>query len=350
MKELAEIFDKHRREGLFTHAFAAFGKLSSPSPSLVFKDLPEGRDVFDLASLTKALVTTVQAFQLKKAGKLTFDQTLEEWLGRATVEDLPPELRKLTVKSLLRHESGLPAWRNFWINHLGVESPERTANIGRARHRMVEVLVRSALPLNPGQGQLYSDVGFILLGLALERATGKNQMTLFDGILPKGVELGFGPQLENPARIVPTAECKLRGKLLIGEVHDENCASLGGVAGHAGLFGTGEAVAAFLHHLSEDAVGQDVIRENAALRILPVGMPPNEALLGWRQGADPSSLPFGNGSAIGHMGFTGVAFWVCPESGHYAILLTNRVIGGRLKPGIAAMRREVFTALETLRR
>jgi CubicO group peptidase (beta-lactamase class C family) len=350
LKEIAQIFAKYRESGLFTHAYAAFGALADKAPSFVFKELPEGRDVFDLASLTKALVTTVQAFQLKDAGKLAFEQTLDDWLGPDKVADLPRELQKLTVKSLLRHDSGLPAWRNFWINHLGVESSDRTANLTRSRYRMVEVLNRSALPLRPEQGQVYSDVGFILLGLAIERATGENQMTLFDGILPAGVELGFGPQLENPQRIVSTGDCKLRGKTLFGDVHDENCAALAGVAGHAGLFGTGDAVAAFLHHLSTTSYGRRLLTENAACRVLPVGNPPNEALLGWRQGADPSSLPFGNGASIGHMGFTGVAFWVCPDSGHYAILLTNRVISGRLKPGIAAMRREVFTALETLRR
>ncbi len=350
MKEIADIFDKNRREGLFTHGYAAFGSLASPRPSVVHQELPDGRDVFDLASLTKALATTVLAFKLKVAGKLAFEQTLEQWLGGEKVADLAPGLRQITVKSLLRHESGLPAWRNFWINHLGVESPDRTASLSRGRHLMVEVLNRSALPLNPSRGQVYSDVGFILLGLALERATGENEMKLFDGIFQQGPDLWFGPGLPSRARAVATADCKLRGKLLMGDVYDENCASLGGVAGHAGLFGTGDAVAAFLHHLAQSAAGKLLLEENAHARKLPVGNPPNEALLGWRQGADPSSLPFGNGSAMGHMGFTGVAFWVCPESGHYAILLTNRVISGRLKPGIAAMRREVFTAFETLRR
>ena len=350
MKEIAEIFEKYRREGLFTHGYAAFGSLASSRPSVVHQELPDGRDVFDLASLTKALATTVLAFKLKRAGKLAFDQSLEQWLSEEKVADLAPGLRQITVMSLLRHDSGLPAWRNFWINHLGVESPDRTASLSRGRHRMVEVLNRSALPLNPAQGQVYSDVGFILLGLALERATGENLLKSFEGILPPGLDPCFGPSLPSTARAVPTADCKLRGKLLMGEVHDENCASIGGVAGHAGLFGTGDGVAAFLYHLAQSEAGKLLIEENARARILPIGNPPNEALIGWRQGADSSSFPFGNGCAIGHMGFTGVAFWVCPESGHYAILLTNRVISGRLKPGIAAMRREVFTIFETLRR
>jgi CubicO group peptidase (beta-lactamase class C family) len=350
LKEIGEIFAKNRRAGLFTHGYVAFGSLEDERPSYVHQELPDGRDVFDLASLTKALVTTVLCFHLKNKGELDFSRTLEEWLGKDKVSDLAPELRQLTVLSLLRHDSGLPAWRNFWINHLGVDSPDRTADLRRGRHLMVEVLNRSALPLKPSLGQVYSDVGFILLGLCLERATGENEMMLFDGIRPKNLLLGYGPSLDISSRAVPTAECKLRRKLLQGEVHDENCASVGGVSGHAGLFGTGEALARYLHLLAQSPAGKQLLEENARARILPVQTPPNEALLGWRQGADPSSLPFGNGSAMGHMGFTGVAFWVCPDSGHYAILLTNRVISGRLNPGIAAMRRAVFTALETLRR
>lgn len=357
MKKIAEIFEKNRRAGLFTHGYAAFGSLSHERPSVVHQELPDGRDIFDLASLTKALVTTVLVFQQKHAGKLTFEQPLEAWLGPGQVQDLAPELRGLTVRSLLRHDSGLPAWRNFWINHLGLEAPERSANIGLARQRLVAVLNRSALPIKASQGQLYSDVGFILLGLGLERATGENEMTLFEGFCrtvlkvdPETLPLQYGPALNALPRMVPTAHCQLRGRLLQGEVHDENCASLAGIAGHAGLFGTGDAIARYLHVLAQSDVGQLLLKANAAQRVLPVAQPPNEALLGWRQGADSSSLPFGQGTAIGHMGFTGVAFWLCPESGHYAILLTNRVISGRLNPGIAAMRRDVFTVFETLRR
>ncbi len=339
-----------------THGYCTYGNIASPEPSYSYLLSPDGRDVFDLASLTKALVTTPLLYALKVDGKLDFSSRLADWLRGDKLADLDRVLQELSVLELLRHQSGLPAWRNFWINHLGVESPDRLNSPQRIKFRTVAALNRAAKDLSSSKAQVYSDVGFILLGLCLERVEGLDLMVQFErftnslGVDARNLPLDFGPGLNVKDRSVPTGECKLRRRELYGEVHDENCASLGGIAGHAGLFGTGEALGRFLHLLSRSRAGALLLKENAAARILPVGTSANESLIGWRQGADPSSLPFGDGAAIGHMGFTGVAFWLCPESGQYAILLTNRVLAGRLRPGIASLRREVFSVLGMLRK
>lgn len=343
-------------EGLYTHAYAAYGRLAGPAPTHELLVAPDGRDVFDLASMTKALVATPLIFAEIEAGRLTLDQTLGEWLESAGVRggQLDPRLLGLTVRSLLRHESGLPAWRNFWINHLGVV-PD--ADLGRPElknARMLTVFNRAAAELKPNPTSVYSDVGFLLLGYVMELIGKADLAVQFEaflaslGLASQELPLGYGPRLApglHAARTVPTAHCALRRRLLQGEVHDENCASLGGVTAHAGLFGSGRGVARYLAALASSRVGRRLLADNAAAR----REPPNDPLLGWRQGADPSSETFGDGMAMGHMGFVGTAFWVCPGRADYAIFLTNRVTSGRMRPGIAAARREVFRALAGFR-
>lgn len=342
--------------GLLTHAVALYGCLDDSAPQFLYRHVPQGRDIFDLASMTKALVTTPLVFRSLKSLGLGFDVTLGQWLG-SSAKLLDPRLQRLTVKSLLQHESGLPAWRNFWICHLGVDSPEVLCDPVRIRERLLLGVNRAAEQLETGtRRQVYSDVGFLLLGFCLSETSGRPLAELFSDLLQKelnvasdGLELSFGVESHKLLRAVPTAYCAFRNRHLVGEVHDENAASLGGVQGHAGLFGTGEGVALFLHALARSSLGIEVLDRNADALVLPPGDPPNEGLLGWRQGADPSSYPFAKGASMGHMGFTGVAFWVCPRARDYAILLTNRVCSGRNRPGIAALRRDVFTALAQLR-
>lgn len=357
-RTVERLIDDSIQTGLLTHGAAFYGSLKSPYPDFCVQRLPDQRDIFDLASMTKALVTTPLIFRSLMARGLSFDATVETWLGPNRAEIFDPRLRALTIKSLLKHQSGLPAWRNFWVCHLGLESPETLKNNHHIRKRLVEGLNRASRQMQLDHPpQLYSDVGFLLLGLCLAEVEQQDISSQFREMVEKdlmvpfdGLELyvgGVGP--ENRGRAVPTAFCPLRGRLLVGEVHDENAASLGGIQGHAGLFGTGNGVGRYLSALFNSSLGKEVLVRNAAEIVLPPGDPPNEGLLGWRQGADSSSITFAQGNAMGHMGFTGVAFWVCPQAEDYAMLLTNRVSGGRTRPGIAALRREVFAALAQLR-
>lgn len=326
------------------------GSLGAPEPEFSYAELPDGRSVFDLASLTKALVTTPLVFSAFETGALereTGGPRVADWLAAESHQNLPEAVLGLTVRSLLKHESGLPAWRNFWLEWLGV---------GREGHsretRICDGIRRASAVLDPRKPQLYSDVGFLLLGLCLERVGG---LPLVDqwlhlcrdsmGFDPVALGVNYATRYEGIRGIaVPTSFCALRQRQLCGEVHDENCASLGGETAHAGLFGSGEAVCRYLHAFAGSALGKRVLASNAAERKIPPGEPPPQPCLGWRQGADPSAAGFGDGIAMGHLGFTGTAFWVYPESGQYAVLLTNRVATGRINPAIAQMRRQVFTS------
>ncbi len=333
--EIAAIFRQFKAEGLYTHAFAAHGRLGQPAVDFVHEEVPDERRSFDLASLTKALVTTPLAFKAASQNNLSFSATVGAWLGEKGA-DLAPELRALTVEGLLRHDSGLPAWRNWYV----------------CRTPLVEGLNRAAGAIDPKRPQVYSDVGFLLLGLVLERLGAAPLAILYEamaradfGFSCAARRFHYAPRLPGiAAEAVPTAYCEIRQRRLVGEVHDENCWSLGGETAHAGLFGTGPELVAYLRAFSASALGARVLAANAAARKIPPGEPPNQPCLGWRQGADGSSVGFHGGKAMGHMGFTGTAFWIYPETAEYAILLTNRIVSARVNPAIVAMRRAVFSA------
>ena len=360
MDALGAILERYRTSGLYTHAFAAHGRLDEDLPLQTASVLPDHREIFDLASLTKALVTVPILFHLSSSLGLDLSSTVGTWLGQASRRkrggddlNLPARIENIPIESLLRHESGLPAWWNFWIGRLGILSrSDIDDRIGQVRH-LETVLNRAAEKLNDAKPQLYSDVGFLVLGAVLEHISGQRIPDLFQQI--SLTEMGFDgikSRFQYATRLdgitddsIPTSMCLLRGRQLVGEVHDENCASLGGETAHAGLFGSGPALVTYLKALYRSDLGRKVLESNARARVIPPGEPPNQPCLGWRQAADPSSVGFGGGKAMGHMGFTGVAFWVYPEAREYAILLTNRVISGRINPAIAAMRREVFTLM-----
>jgi CubicO group peptidase (beta-lactamase class C family) len=329
---LGGILERYRRLGLYSHAYAAYGRLDDPGPRTVEQVGPDQRRIFDLASLTKALATVPLVF----AQGLPFDQTVFDWAPTLRGR-LKPELGRLTIRALLRHEAGLPAWRNFWVCRLGDGPVDRVKRF----EWILESLNRLDPPL-PAR-QVYSDLGFLLLGLVLEARSGKplaEQLERLEG------ELVYNPPLRTAC--IPTAYCPSRGRLLVGEVHDENCAALGGVAGHAGLFGSGEAVCSFLHrYIGGTPEGRQLLTAQAAAVVLP---PPKDlsqdSLLGWRQGSGPSTAVFGGGGAVGHPGFTGTSFWIDPVRRDYVVVLTNRILSGRTDlAGIAAARREIHEAL-----
>ncbi|MCC6970318.1 MAG: serine hydrolase, partial [Phycisphaerales bacterium] len=364
---MREILERYQRQGLYTHAWWGYGRLDEAKPLAVEAVLPDGRTVFDLASLTKALVTTPLVFAGVESGVIGLDRTVGACLEAARIDrrrELDPRLLGLSVRSLLAHRSGLPAWRNFWVRCGGGQATETELRLppAEAERALIAGLNRAAAALAPGPSpeQRYSDVGFLLMGLVLEWTNGRRLADSWAdfsrdrlGIELKSLGLGYGVRWPGlAATAVPTAFCPLRRRDLIGEVHDENCAALGGECAHAGIFGTGEALGAYLHYLWKSPTGARLWAANAEARATPTSgeshqkPSPNEGLCGWRQGGDPSSEPFGDGMAMGHMGFTGVAFWVRPERKDYSAFLTNRVMSGRMRPGIAAARREIFAATQ----
>ncbi|KQR23004.1 serine hydrolase domain-containing protein [Deinococcus sp. Leaf326] len=273
---------------------------------------------WDLASLTKPLFTARQVLRAAAEGRLDPDDALSRFLPElAWMQDTA--LRERTLRQLLSHTAGLPAWAPLYT--------WGDAALIRAR------LLQEAWPLGPVGPVVYSDLGYLLLGQVLERVYGQ---PLRDFRLEDG--LTFSPE---PGRSVATEVCAWRERLLRGETHDENAGALGGAAGHAGLFGTLDGVlnqaqkllsGGWLSPVAQAAA----LRPEAPGRTLAfVGMVP-----GWSGGG------LCGPRAYGHTGFTGTGLWVEPDAGLAWTLLTNRVHPSRHgSTDIQALRRAVGNTL-----
>lgn len=252
---------------------------------------------FDLASLSKVIATTVMILTLAEQGRLDLDRPLTDAIPDLRQYDVAGAAeRRLTFRDCLMHRTFLPA----------VE-PIYTYGDDPARLRAF-VLQREWRHGPP----VYSDINYILLGIAIERITGA---ALSDW--PLGTGLGFGPP---PGPAVATEYCSWRGRVMQGEVHDENAYALGGTPGHAGLFGTIDGVLGFAHAMLDGSMlSKAMLAEvrTAQERHRTCGW--ERAFAGWH-GGDACSR-----DTIGHTGFTGTGLWIDFERGLAWALLTNRV-------------------------
>lgn len=272
--------------------------------------------LYDLASLTKVVATTTMAMILVDEGRLDLDQPV--------VEIVPgfqgPGKDAVTVRHLLTHSSGLPA-----IVPLYKEVQGRTA--------FLERIQAMALEYPAGSRSVYSDPGIILLGEILEQAAGQPlELFVRERVFePLGMRNTlYRPPAELRSRIAPTEIDPWRGRLVHGEVHDENAFALGGIAPHAGLFGTAGDLSRFARMLLNGGVldGRRIVsRETVELFTRRAGIPGSDRALGWdtksAEGSSAGTLL--SSRSFGHTGFTGTSIWIDPESGLFVILLTNRV-------------------------
>ncbi len=273
---------------------------------------------FDLASVSKVVATTTMILTLADRGLIDLDRPLTDAIPDLRQYDVANAAeRKLTFRDCLSHRSFLPA----------VE-PIYTYGDDPARLRAF-VLQREWRHGPP----VYSDINFILLGIAIERITGK---PLTEWPLPPG--LSYGPP---PGPAVATEHCQWRGRVLKGEVHDENAAALGGAPGHAGLFGTLSGVLGFAQGLLDGSGASPAML--AAIRTRVQG----DRTCGWERrfvgwsGGDACS-----DETIGHTGFTGTGLWVDFDRGIAWTLLTNRVHPTRHRDsGIFVLRPETGDAV-----
>ena len=332
----AELLQAQLRRGTFTHVYASCGLLNEQQPRYTFSYQPEMCTVFDLASLTKALVTLPLCVNAALAGSLHLDAPIATLL-QDREHRLCAQLAQLSVADLLTHRSGLPAWRNFW---LGTLHKARTLSVAET----VALLNRSATQLQDRQPH-YSDLNFILLGLCLEIWQKKSLDVLFTEFchtqlcfVPRQ-HFGFCPVTQD--RVIPTAYCHIRARWLRGEVHDENCAACGGISGHAGMFSSGDDLVAYLRILFAHRVGQEILQKNIAR----LASTTHTCLFGMQRGAD--GVLSAQGMLLGHLGFTGTSFWLDLRQGSYSVLLTNRTINARLVPNFNALRRQVFRAMQS---
>ena len=289
---------------------------------------PNDRTLWDLASLTKVVGLTTAMMQLVERGQVDLDapvqRYLPEWQGR--------DKDRVTVRHLLTHSSGLAPFIQLW---------KRTASADEARR----IVLAAPLDTAPGARMVYSDLGAMLAGWIVERVSGER----LDAYLAAHV---FGPlQMTDTrylpptalrARIAPTERDPWRGRLLRGEVHDENAFLLGGVSAHAGLFSTGADLARFARmYLNGGTLdGVRLVDGETIRRFTAVQRPGfSNRALGWEAPTGTNSAGrLMRAPAFGHTGFTGTSLWIDPANDRFVILLTNRVNPTRDRTGIARVR------------
>ena len=287
----------------------------------VSEPVPLRRDMwFDLASLTKVLFTTARILDLVAEGRLSLDDTLARHIPDLRQYDLTAPERTLTIRRLLTHQTHLPAVEPLYT-------------IGQDPETLRAYVLQRVWTSGPS---IYSDINFILLGILIERLTGRR---LSEQPLPRG--LSFAPP---EADSVATERCSWRKRVMRGQVHDENAYALGGAAGHAGLFGTVDGVLDQALDLLEDRTLPATTR---AEMIAPAT---ETRALGWE--IAHNGWHGGNGHSrrtIGHLGFTGTGLWIDFDRGIAWTLLTNRVHPSRhTETGIMALRREIGSRIGLL--
>lgn len=283
--------------------------------------------VFDLASLTKPLATALLCLDLAASGRLPWELTLGEIYG----DPVPQDKRQVSIAQLLCHAAGLPDYQPYYTA-LQKQPPAMRPGLLKA------MLMNQPLAHRPGQAALYSDLGYMLLGLILREAAG---VGLGRALVALAERIGldgprFAPLAAPPPwpleRVAPCGPLPGRPKVH-GQVEDENTFALGGAAGHAGLFGTARQVAAVMLRLTAAAAGQGPWPAEAAGRLFQKDADTPGSLR--TPGFDtPSGQPSAAGTAppeglVGHLGFTGVSLWWHPATSSGVVLLTNRVALGR---------------------
>jgi CubicO group peptidase (beta-lactamase class C family) len=333
-----EILERARDAGVFPSATAEVGDSSGPVWRAAIGAAPD--TLFDLASLTKVIATTTAVMDRVRTGGLGLDARVAEWFGEWRGADR----EAVTIRDLLEHASGLSA-------RLVDPPPE-------GQREFEHDICTMPLEYPPRSKSIYSDLGFILLGFLVRLKP--DTTTDNDGdessvwLQP---DLLFNPPPALRARIAPTTPMDddvRRGRVLVGEVHDNYAAALGGVAGHAGLFGTAAAVGAFARTVLRAACGDAAqpmpfTPALVALFTTRTKIPGSSRALGWDTMLPTSSCgPRMSPAAFGHVGFTGTSLWIDPAHDRYFVLLTNRVHGAGTLDQIRDVRRAFHDALGAL--
>ncbi|MYA07283.1 MAG: serine hydrolase [Holophagales bacterium] len=299
--------------------------------------------IYDLASLTKVIATTTLMMRRVESGALDLDDTAASCLPE--LEGSP--VGGATLRDLLAHTSGLPCCSELF-RELG-EGLDRD----EARARYLEHIAATELEVGARERSIYSDLGVLLLGEILERESGHGLAELVQGEIldPLGLaDTGYRPSDSLRGRIAPTEFDSWRGRLPHGEVHDENTHALGGIAPHAGLFGTARDVAAFAQTmLNGGGYGERRIANADTVALFTRRaelVPGSSRALGWDTPSDPSSAGrYFSARSFGHTGFTGTSLWIDPALELIVVLLTNRVHPTRENIAIRRLRPAIHDAV-----
>lgn len=311
----------HRGEVILHEAFGDAARVP--------RKIPMTRQTrFDLASLTKPLATTTALMLLLERGKIALSDPVGRWI---------PEFNQgrkagVAIFHLLNHSSGLQAWRPYYRDFI---KGWRGIGTAAVRKKVYEMVHRERLTYPTGSTGLYSDLGFILAGEIVETVSGMEldrfcRERIFG---PFGLRaLGFRRVRGRRARsmkFAATERCLWRRRILWGEVHDDNAYVMGGVAGHAGLFGTALDVWRLTDRILAASNGKDerfLPQKIVEPFIARAGTPHSSWALGWDTPSAPSSSGrFFSPRSFGHLGFTGGSIWADRDRDLVVVLLTNRV-------------------------
>jgi CubicO group peptidase (beta-lactamase class C family) len=291
---------------------------------------------FDLASLTKPLATTLAVVKLVQGGRLSLETSLAKVL--TPFQGTPKA--GITVGQLLAHTAGYPAYQPYF--------EALAARPVKSRQRMLRrMLAAEPLTARPGDRILYSDLGFMVLNWVVEAVSGValDRFLAAEIYGPLGVsDLFFVRHFEScrPGVFAATEDCPWRHAVVEGRVHDDNAYAVGGVEGHAGLFGTAEAVYRLLLEIWRTLRGRggSGFFEARQLARFLARAPLGERTLGFDTPSPQhaSSGKFFSFNSVGHLGFTGTSFWMDLDVGVIVVLLTNRVHPSRQNTAIKAFR------------
>jgi CubicO group peptidase (beta-lactamase class C family) len=310
------------RDGALTSH--AVGRIDWPPDAPV----PDDHTLWDIASLTKVVGTTTALMQLVEQNRVELDAPVVRYLPEFAGEGK----ERVTIRHLLTHSSGLPAWRPLY-------KEATTADTALA--------IAFATPLDtvPGARMIYSDLGAILLGKVVERVNGEPLDVYVERHVtgPLGMTSTiYRPDASLRDRVAPTEFDPWRQRHIRGEVHDENAYMLGGVSGHAGLFSTAADLTRFARMLLGGGMLDSVrILRPATIAQFTVVQDPglSHRALGWETPTGQNSAGHRmSARAFGHTGFTGASLWIDPERGVFVLLLSNRVNPSRQNTRIGLVR------------
>jgi beta-N-acetylhexosaminidase len=316
-----------------------FGKLSYDVKS----PRTNGRTMYDVASLTKVIVTTTLVEKLVEGdfhSPLQLDAPVERYLPEWAGGPQPEWRHRVTVRHLMTHTSGLPPFKEYW----------RTS---KGKQDTLKMIFAEPLESEPGTKMVYSDLGIILMAEIIERLTGRTLDYLAKEYIFS--PLGMNDSMYKPPKklwpqIAPTEfDANFRKRLIQGEVHDENAFAIGGVSGHAGLFSTAPDLAAFCQMLLNGGVyaHQRILRRSTIAQFtVPQQLSGGTRTLGWVVPTEGSSSGrYFSPHSFGHTGFTGTSIWIDPDRQVFVVLLTNRVNPTRENHKIAEVRPALHDAV-----
>lgn len=319
------------------HFFEAYGQANILSGRKMTIDT-----VFDLASFTKPLSTTLAVIKLVQDKKLFLNQSIADILPGLTGSDKAP----IRIDHLLAHVSGLPDYRPYFKELIRYPLSDR-------KHRLQTLLLNEPLIYQPGEKTVYSDLGFMQLALLIEKIAGCRLDAFVTRKIyaPDGIKDLFfiDTHQSTPDRdFAATEYCAWRNQMVEGFVHDENAYALGGISGHAGLFGTAKAVYDLLFLLLKGFHGNAGIFPPRLLSRFLNRYPGYERALGFDMpSAEDSSAGayFNRDATVGHLGFTGTSFWMALDRSIIIVLLTNRIHTTRKNEAIKQFRPALHNAV-----